>query len=71
MSNIIILGGGSAGWMTAATLIKMYPDKNITLIESPNTPTVGVGESTLGRINKWLDLLGIKDKDFTFKNPYK
>lgn len=64
MSNIIILGGGSAGWMTAATLIKMYPDKNITLIESPHTPTVGVGESTLGQINKWLDLLGIKDEDF-------
>lgn len=64
MNKIIILGGGSAGWMTAATMIKMYPKKDITLIESPNIPGVGVGESTLGQINKWLGLLNIKDKDF-------
>ena len=62
--KIIIVGGGSAGWMTAATLISQFPNKEITVIESPNTPTVGVGESTLGQINRWLDLLGIKDEDF-------
>ena len=62
--NIIILGGGSAGWMTAATMCKIFPEKNITVIESPNTPIIGVGESTLGQINRWLSLLGIKDKDF-------
>ena len=62
--NIIILGGGSAGWMTAATMCKIFPEKNITVIESPNTPTIGVGESTLGQINRWLLLLGIKDEDF-------
>ena len=45
--KIIIVGGGSAGWMTAATLIKSYPQKDITVIESPNTPIVGVGESTI------------------------
>mgnify|MGYP001218357425 FL=1 len=63
-NNIIIVGGGSAGWMTAATLIKKFPQKNITLIESPNTPTVGVGESTIGQINNWLSLIGIKDEEF-------
>ena len=62
--NIIILGGGSAGWMTAATMCRIFPEKNITVIESPNTPIIGVGESTLGQINKWLVLLGIKDVDF-------
>jgi len=50
VKSIIVLGGGSAGWMTASTLIKQFPDKEITVIESPNTPTVGVGESTIGGI---------------------
>jgi len=63
-NKILIVGGGSAGWMAAATLINQFPNKDITVIESPNIPIVGVGESTLGKINDWLDLLGIKDKDF-------
>lgn len=62
--NIVVVGGGSAGWMTAATLIKRFPEKNITLIESPNISTVGVGESTIGQINQWLSMLDIKDEDF-------
>ena len=64
MNKIIILGGGSAGWMTAATMIKTFPDKEIILIESPNTPTVGVGESTIGGIRDWTKYLGIDDKEF-------
>jgi len=63
-NKIVIVGGGSAGWMAAATLISQFPNKDITVIESPNVPTVGVGESTLGQINNWLDLLNIKDEDF-------
>ena len=64
VDNIMIVGGGSAGWMAAATLIKCFPDKSITLIESPNIPTVGVGESTIAQIRGWITLLGIKDEDF-------
>jgi tryptophan halogenase len=64
INKIVIVGGGSAGWMTAATLIQRLPGREIVLIEDPNTPTVGVGESTLGFINEWLRLLGIKDTDF-------
>lgn len=64
MNKILIVGGGSAGWMTAATLIKSYPEKEIVLIESPNIPTVGVGESTVGGIKSWTKFLGIDDKDF-------
>jgi len=62
--NIVIVGGGSSGWMTATTLLSQFPNKNITLIESPNIATVGVGESTLVSINRWLHLVGIKDTDF-------
>ena len=64
INKIVIVGGGSAGWMTAATLIQRLDNREIVLIEDPNTPTVGVGESTLGYINEWLTLLGIKDTDF-------
>ena len=63
-NKIIIVGGGSAGWMTAATLSKFFSHKSITLIESPDIPTIGVGESTLGQINRWLSMLDIKDEDF-------
>ena len=64
INKIVIIGGGSAGWMTAATLIQRLDNREVVLIEDPNTPTVGVGESTLGFINDWLRLLGIKDTDF-------
>ena len=62
--NITIVGGGSSGWMTAATFARFFPNKNISIIESPDYPIVGVVESTLGQINKWKSLLGIEDKDF-------
>ena len=72
-NKIIIVGGGSAGWMTASTLIKAFPNKDITVIESPTIKHIGVGESTLGQINQWLDFLEIKDEDFMFftKATYK
>lgn len=64
VDSITIVGGGSAGWMSAATMIKFFPNKKITIIESPDYPVIGVGESTLGHINRWLHLLNISDKDF-------
>ena len=64
MKNILVVGGGSAGVMSAYTLKKLFPKKNVTLIESKNIPTVGVGESTLGHINQWLALVGIVEDDF-------
>ena len=67
MNKITIVGGGSAGWMTASTLIKAFPEKTITLIESPKIPIVGVGESTIGGIRNWTNFLGVKDKQFLSK----
>ena len=64
VKNIIIVGGGSAGWMSAAFLIKTFPNMGITVIESPDHPTVGVGESTFVSIAQFRDYLGIKDEDF-------
>ena len=62
--SIIIVGGGSAGWMSAATLVRFFPDKKITLVESPDHPISGVGESTLAGIRPWMFALGIDEKQF-------
>lgn len=64
INKIVIVGGGSAGWMSAAALIKTFPNKEIVLIESPDIPIVGVGESTLGGIKNYCHYIGIDEKDF-------
>lgn len=64
IKKIVIVGGGSAGWMSASALIKAFPDMEITVIESPDVPIVGVGESTLAYINDFIDHLDIKDEDW-------
>lgn len=64
VKKILIVGGGSAGWMSAAFLKRTYPDMDITIIESPDHPTVGVGESTFVSFAQFRDYLGIKDEDF-------
>jgi len=56
INKIIIVGGGTAGWITASTLIhKLNPKIKITLIESKEIPIVGVGESTTGTICELID----------------
>jgi len=55
VKSICIVGGGSAGWMTAAYAMKALPWATVTLVESPNIPTVGVGEATLLAFDKFLD----------------
>jgi len=62
--KIVIVGGGSSGWMSAAFLIKNFPNKLIYVIESPDVPIVGVGESTLADITNFRDYLGIDEIDF-------
>jgi tryptophan halogenase len=64
IKTITILGGGSAGWMSAAMLKRAFPKYDIELIENPKTPIIGVGESTLGRIRNFCSFLGINELDF-------
>ena len=61
--RIVIVGGGTAGWFSATTLKRFFPNKDITVIESPKVPIVGVGESTLAYFTTWLALMGIDEKD--------
>lgn len=65
--SIIIVGGGSAGWMTAAMLIHSFPEKKITVIEDPGSPPIGVGESTFDGIRYFCEFIGIDQESF-FKN---
>jgi flavin-dependent dehydrogenase len=65
--KIVIVGGGSAGWMTASMLIKEFPNYDITVIESADSPTVGVGESTINGIKQFCNYLEINEKDFLSK----
>jgi tryptophan halogenase len=64
--KIIIVGGGTAGWITASTLIKSYPDREIILIESPNISSIGVGESTTYRFTSWVNALEINIDELFF-----
>ena len=64
INDVVIVGGGSAGWMTAAALAHKLPELSITLVESPAIGNVGVGESTLGHINTYMLMLGLKDEEW-------
>lgn len=63
--KILIVGGGSSGWMAAAMLSRFLGKQlDITLVESSNIGTVGVGEATIPPIKNFNDVLGIKEADF-------
>ncbi|NNC37234.1 MAG: tryptophan 7-halogenase [Hyphomonadaceae bacterium] len=66
IAKICILGGGTAGWMTAAGLAQKFANSNveITLVESEQIGTVGVGEATLPHIRFFNNALGIHEPSF-------
>ncbi|MED5526585.1 MAG: tryptophan halogenase family protein [Pseudomonadota bacterium] len=65
IKNVVILGGGSAGWMSAAMLVKSLGKQlAITLVESDQIATVGVGEATIPPIGLFNRYLGIDEAEF-------
>ena len=64
ISRLVIVGGGSAGWMTAAYLAKVQPWLRISLVESSDIPAIGVGEATIATLARFLARLGLKDCDW-------
>lgn len=65
MSKVVILGGGTAGWMSAALLVKTFGNTlDIELVESDHIGTIGVGEATIPPIMHFNEELGIDPKAF-------
>ncbi|MEU3712669.1 tryptophan halogenase family protein [Streptomyces catenulae] len=65
LNNVVIVGGGTAGWMTASYLKAAFGERvNVTLVESGNISTVGVGEATFSDIRHFFEFLGLKEKDW-------
>jgi tryptophan 6-halogenase len=62
--SVVIVGGGTAGWMTAAHLKKALPGLDVTLIESANIKTVGVGEATFSTVKLFFDFLGLEEHEW-------
>jgi len=77
MKNIVVLGGGSAGWLTALYAKNVLPDANITVIESEEIGILGAGEGTTPHFIALMDFLQIplsdliKETNATVKNGIK
>ncbi|SDE02404.1 tryptophan halogenase family protein [Kordiimonas lacus] len=82
IKHVLVVGGGTAGWLAACHLAKALRSADatgvrVTLVESADIPTIGVGEGTVPAIRKSLQHLGIDEADFirecdaTFKQSIK
>lgn len=64
--KILILGGGTAGWMAANLMVQAWGDRgfDITLIESPDIGIVGVGEGSTPMLKTFMSNIGLAEKDW-------
>ena len=72
VENIVIVGGGSAGWLTAGLLAAEFHNSSnhnfsVTLVESPEIKTLGVGEGTWPTMRETLRRIGVSENEFLVK----
>ena len=69
VEHIVIVGGGTAGWLTAGVIAARHQARmkhgfTVTLVESPNVPIIGVGEGTWPTLRNTLRGIGVSETDF-------
>ena len=69
IKNIVVVGGGTAGWLTAGVIAAKHQGRRshgftVTLVESPNVPTIGVGEGTWPTLRTTLKRMGVSETEF-------
>ncbi len=64
INHVVIVGGGSAGWLTAGVIAADHPSLKVTLIESPDVAPIGVGEGTWPSMRDTLHRIGVSESAF-------
>ncbi|MFC4587079.1 tryptophan halogenase family protein [Sphaerisporangium corydalis] len=63
--KVVIVGGGTAGWMTATYLNRAFGDSvSVTVVESPRISTIGVGEATFSTIRHFFSYIGVEEREW-------
>ncbi|AHH99644.1 tryptophan halogenase family protein [Kutzneria albida] len=65
IKSVVIVGGGTAGWMSATYLKAAFGDRlRVTLVESQRVNRIGVGEATFSTVRHFFDYLGLREQDW-------
>ena len=63
-ASLVILGGGTAGWIAACLLARAWPATAITVLEAPDVPIVGVGEGSTPQLAGFMRRIGLAEADW-------